>query len=222
MSTVSPSFSERQTTHPTGIVIVDDHPAVLSGVAALLGGEPGMEVLGTADSEAQALNLAERLGPDAAVIDFHLAGENGLDLALRLSMLEHAPKVVIYSAFPGPALVAASCVAGACAVVAKHGLAHELPDAIRAARAGRRTVPRLSRTELSALSERLQPEDRSLLAMFSRGMSAEQVAETLSIDEADLHARRRRTLHALTDRSHSALSAMKGSALHYSPSRGAG
>lgn len=218
----SPSFSNRHSPRPIGIVLVDDHPAVLRGLADMLDGEPGLQVLGTAENEAQALDLVQRLKPEAAVVDFHLAGENGLELALKLDLLADGPRVVVYSAFPGASLVAASAIAGACGVVAKHGLARELPDAIRATRTGRRTMPRLTRMELSALASRLDERDRPLLSMFARGVSSTEAARATHIDEAELPERRRKMLHALTDRSHAALSAMRGSALHYSPSHDAG
>ncbi len=217
--TPSPGYSEHRPARPIGLVLVDDHPAVLRGLADLLDGEPGIEVLGTAESQAQALDLIGRLKPDSAIVDFHLANENGLDLTLKLDSLPDGPHVIVYSAFPGASLLAASCVAGASAVIAKHSLAHELSDAIRAARDGRRTMPHLSRAELSALASRLPSEDRALLDMLTRGMSAGQIAETLHVSEQSLHERRREIIHALTDRSHAALSAMQGPALHYSTRR---
>jgi len=207
---------------PIGLLVVDDHPAVLSGLADLFEGEPGIEVLATAERRDQALDLARRMRPEAAIVDFHMASENGLDLALALNALEPPPSVVIYSAYPGPALVAAACVAGACGVIAKHGLVHELPDALRAARLGKRTMPTLSRTDLSALSERLDPEDAPLLWMLWRGLTRSEIAQSAGIDEPELQRRRGRMIHALTDRSHATLSAMRGGALHYSRRGGPG
>lgn len=211
-----------QASRPIGLLLVDDHPAVLTGLADLFEAEPGMEVLATAQRRDQALDIARRVKPEAAIVDFHMASENGLDLALALSFLTCPPHVVIYSAYPGPALVAAASVAGACGVIAKHGLVHELPDALRAARLGRRTMPALSRTDLSALSERLHPEDAPLLWMLWRGLDTAEIAVAASIDDAELRRRRRRMIHALTDRSHAALSAMRGGALHYSRRQGEG
>lgn len=207
---------------PIGLLIVDDHPAVLSGLADLFEAEPGIEVLATAERRDQALDLARRVCPEAAIVDFHMASENGLDLALSLDFLTPAPHVVIYSAYPGPALVAAACVAGACGVIAKHGLVHELPDALRAARLGRRTMPSLSRTDLSTLAERLDPQDAPLLWMLWRGLETAEIAASVGIEEEELRRRRRRMIHALTDRSHAALSAMRGGALHYSRRQGSG
>lgn len=207
---------------PIGLLLVDDHPAVLSGLADLFEAEPGIEVLATAERRDQALDIARRVKPEAAIVDFHMANENGLDLALALNFLTPPPHVVIYSAYPGPALVAAACVAGACGVIAKHGLVHELPDALRAARLGRRTMPTLSRTDLSTLAERLHPQDAPLLWMLWRGLDTTEIAASTGIDEAELQRRRRRMIHALTDRSHAALSAMRGSALHYSRRQGSG
>ncbi len=218
----SPTYSERRPPRPIGLVLVDDHPAVLRGLADLLDGEPGIEVLGTADSGEQALDLAARLRPDGAIVDFHLGGENGLDLVMRLDELPHPPFAIVYSAFPGASLVAASAVAGARGMIAKQSLTHELPDAVRATRDGRMTMPHLSKAETNALTARLHPDDRMLLRMLMSGRGGEQTMDALQIDAETLRMRRRRAVHALTDRSHAALTSMQGGALHYSPSRGSG
>ena len=61
------------------VLIVDDHPVVRSGLRALLGGEPGLEVVGAAASGAEALELAASTNPDVVLCDLRL-GE-GLDPA---------------------------------------------------------------------------------------------------------------------------------------------
>jgi DNA-binding NarL/FixJ family response regulator len=202
-----------------GVLIVDDHPVVLRGLTDLLSGEPGIEVLAGVERHAQALDAARRLAPDVAVVDFHMAGENGLELACRLGALPRGPRVVVYSAFPGVSLIAAAMVAEAYAVIAKSALPHELIDAIRGARDGRRAIPALARTDLLALTTRLRPEDRRLLGMFAHGLPASHVAQTVGVGEAELLMRRQRMVRALSGHSHAALSAMQGGALHYTHSR---
>jgi two-component system, NarL family, response regulator len=199
-----------------GVLVVDDHPVVLGGLADLLSGEPGMEVLAAVEHPAQALDIARRLAPDVAVVDFHIVADNGLELACRLDALTPAPRVVVYSAFPGVSLIAAAMVAGAFAVIAKSALPHELLDAIRAARGGRRTLPALTRNDLLALTTRVQPQDRDLLGMFAHGIPASQIAWTIGVSEPELLARRRSMVRALAGHSHAALSALEGGALHYS------
>ena len=59
------------------VLLVDDHPVVRSGVAALLGGESSIEVVGAAATGEEALRLVEDLAPDVVLCDLRL-GE-GLD-----------------------------------------------------------------------------------------------------------------------------------------------
>jgi DNA-binding NarL/FixJ family response regulator len=201
---------------PLTVLVVDDHPVMLRGLTNLLDDEPGIEVLAKVDDHTQALAAARRLRPELAVVDFHMAGENGLELACRLGSLPIAPRVVVYSAFPGVALVAGAMVAGAYAVIAKSALPHELIDAIHAARDGRRTLPTITRSELAALTTDLAPPDQPLLGMFAHGIPAEQIARTLGLSEPELLERRRGIVRALSTPSNATLRRLTGGALHYS------
>ncbi len=201
---------------PLTALVVDDHPVMLRGLTNLLDDEPGIEVLAKVDDHTQALAAARRLHPEIAVVDFHMAGENGLELACRIGSLPIAPRIVVYSAFPGVALVAGAMVAGAYAVIAKSALPHELIDAIHAARDGRRTLPAITRSELAALTAGLAPPDQPLLGMFAHGIPAEQIARTLNLSEQQLLARRRGIVRALSNPSNATLRRLAGGALHYS------
>jgi two-component system response regulator DevR len=198
------------------VLVVDDHPVMLRGLTSLLGDERGIEVLAGVDYHTRALAAARRLQPEIAVVDFHMGGESGLELACRLGALPLAPRVVVYSAFPEVALVAGAMVAGAYAVIAKSALPHELIDAIHAARNGRRTLPAITRAELTTLIAGLAPPDKPLLGMFAHGIPAEQIARTLNLTEPELFDRRRGIVRALSDPSNSTLRSLTGGALHYS------
>ncbi len=201
------------------VLVVDDHPVMLRGLTSLLDDEPGIKVLANVDDHTQALAAARRLHPEIAVVDFLMAGENGLELACRLGSLPVAPRVVVYSAFPGVALVAGAMVAGAYAVIARSALTHELIDAIHAARDGRRTLPAITRSELAALIADLAPLDQPLLGMFAHGIPTEQIARTLRLSEQELLERRRGIVRALSETSNDTLRNLTGGALHYSRGR---
>ena len=65
------------------VLIVDDHPIVVSGCRALLSAEPAIEVVDAADGEAGYLAyFAEQ--PDVAVIDINLPGVSGLEVCRRI------------------------------------------------------------------------------------------------------------------------------------------
>jgi DNA-binding NarL/FixJ family response regulator len=201
------------------VLVVDDHPVMLHGLTSLLGDERGIEVLAGVDDHTQALAAARRLHPEIAVVDFHMDGESGLELACRLGSLPLPPRIVVYSAFPGVALVAGAMVAGAYAVIAKSALPHELIDAIHAARNGRRTLPAITRPELATLIAGLSPPDKPLLGMFAHGISAEQIARTLGLTEPELLDRRRRIVRTLSDPNSATLRSLTSGALHYSHGR---
>lgn len=66
------------------IILVDDHPLMLMGICSMLEGKPGIEVVGTAGSGAEALELASRLNPDLMVLDIVMPGMDGIELARRM------------------------------------------------------------------------------------------------------------------------------------------
>jgi DNA-binding NarL/FixJ family response regulator len=65
-------------------VIVDDNPNVLDAARALLGRE-GAQVLGTASTIAEGLQLVADVQPDVTLVDIDLGGESGFDLVARLA-----------------------------------------------------------------------------------------------------------------------------------------
>ena len=72
------------------ILVVDDHPVLLSGLSLLLNAEADMEVAGTADSGPKALALVKELQPDIVLLDISLPGTSGL--LLLPEILRQAPK----------------------------------------------------------------------------------------------------------------------------------
>ncbi len=66
------------------ILLVDDHELVRRGIAELLDGEDGLEVVGEAASVAEALECAERVDADVAVLDVRMPDGSGIDLCREL------------------------------------------------------------------------------------------------------------------------------------------
>ncbi|HEY8505977.1 MAG TPA: response regulator transcription factor [Gemmataceae bacterium] len=69
---------------PARVFIVDDHPVVIDGLAALLATEPDLELCGQADAVADALARIRQVRLDVAVIDISLKDGTGIDLIKRL------------------------------------------------------------------------------------------------------------------------------------------
>lgn len=123
---------------PIEVLLVDDQPAILAGVGALIGSEaPFLHLAGSAGCGRDALELARHLQPDIIVLDVELGGEDGLALIPRLRSCCHAV-IVLFSALAGTEGRLRVLQPDADAFVSKGVEGRELIDAIRcaAARAG--------------------------------------------------------------------------------------
>ncbi len=79
------------------VIIVDDHPIFRMGMAELLNQEDDFIVCGLAEDIAGARKAIQQQGPDLAIIDITLAGENGLDLVKELSGGKNGLPILVLS-----------------------------------------------------------------------------------------------------------------------------
>ena len=179
------------------VLVVEDHPAVSAGVEKLLGSEPDLEVAGVALGCAEATPLAERLRPQAAIVDMHLPDGNGIRLTQELLERKLTSSVVVYTAFMDDLVSLAALIAGASAVVSKGVLGDELVDAVRAAARGGSVRPKVTIDGLVEAAGRLHPDDIPILGMLVHGTSPADIGEVLGVHERELAGRRRRMLTAL-------------------------
>src|SRR5437763_6667462 len=82
---------------PIRILLVDDDPAFLQSIEALLTGEPGVEIVGKAASGREALAAAARAGPDVAVIDVLMPTMSGIECAKLLQERYPKARVILIS-----------------------------------------------------------------------------------------------------------------------------
>jgi DNA-binding NarL/FixJ family response regulator len=184
----------------SSLLIVDDHAAVRTGVAALVQTEPELEVLACAADAETALDLVEERSPDLVVIDVHLPGEDGLSLCLRLNGAQPRPGLVLYSAFADELLTVLALVAGADALVPKSAEPDLLRDTLLMVADGRRPAPLPSPSALATVGAALEPDDLPILGMLVHGTPPDEVAATLGISPQWLLARRWAMLRRLTRR----------------------
>ena len=116
------------------VAIVDDHPVVRDGTAALLAAQDGLEIVGTAGSIDEAASLLAATAIDVLLLDIRL----GTDSGLRLLANGERPKpaIVVLTAYDYPQYAEAALRLGAAGFVLKTAPLAELLDAIRRAAAG--------------------------------------------------------------------------------------
>jgi DNA-binding NarL/FixJ family response regulator len=81
---------------PLRCVIVDDSEAFLASASRRLAAQ-GVQVVGCASSGAEALQLAQKLEPDVALVDVQLGREDGLELTRRLAATAPGTPVILIS-----------------------------------------------------------------------------------------------------------------------------
>ena len=80
---------------PIRLLVVDDHTLFRRGLIALLGQDPGLQVLGEAGDAAEALRLAPQLQPQVILLDNHLPGVMGVDAIRGLRQVSPSSRVLV-------------------------------------------------------------------------------------------------------------------------------
>jgi two-component system nitrate/nitrite response regulator NarL len=103
------------------VFIADDHDGYRSGVARLVGGHPGLEIVGEAADGEQALAGIVACQPDVALLDVRMPGMTGLEVCRRLRSEHSAPgsRVVLITGTPDAGLSTQAADAGAVALIGK-------------------------------------------------------------------------------------------------------
>src|SRR5205085_6713591 len=82
------------------LLVVDDHPAVATAIAATIRGRTDIEIAGTAPDADTAIRLVEATGPDVVVCDLWLGGSPaGLDVLAAIVAMRRPPRVLVVSGF---------------------------------------------------------------------------------------------------------------------------
>jgi DNA-binding NarL/FixJ family response regulator len=105
-------------------MIVDDNVRFLE-VATVRLGRGGFEVVATATTSEQALDLVEHQRPDVVLVDISLGNESGLDLAVRIADRSNPPAVVLISTRAETDYVALIATSPALGFIAKSRLSAE-------------------------------------------------------------------------------------------------
>ena len=121
---------------PVLVLAVDDDPGVLEAVEALINGEPGMRLVGTATNLEDAIELASTTHPDVALIDVRMPDWGGERVVFEIARVAPATRMIAFSASDDADEVAAMLRGGACGYIVKGWGSQDLTDNIQSCARG--------------------------------------------------------------------------------------
>jgi DNA-binding NarL/FixJ family response regulator len=181
------------------VVLVEDQELIRDGVARLLADIPGVVLVGTAGSLAEALSLFAEKSPDVALVDVGLPDGSGISLVQQALKRWPEARMIMLSSREDAEAVGAAFSAGALSCVFKSASREDLKVAIAAASEGRRYVSPALAEKLAewaspdpALSafKSLTPRQLEVLRRVALGQSTKVIADELAISVTTVNTHR--------------------------------
>ncbi len=211
-------ISERKTLSGVKILIADDHEVVCEGTRLLIERQPGWHVCGIANTGREAVELAQKLRPDIAVLDMTMPDLNGLDAARLIKRSRPETEILIFTASDSDELIRDVFAAGAKSYIRKTDAAIHLVAALtalaehkpfftsKASEAVFAGILSQDRGSQSASGKRsLTVREREIVQLLAEGKSNKEVAATLGISVKTVETHRAAIMRKLSFESFSDL-----------------
>jgi PAS domain S-box-containing protein len=177
------------------VLLVEDHAAVREAISSAFEQERGFEVVGQAESLAEARRLLADGPVDVAIVDLGLPDGNGEDLIKELGESNQQTQALVLSASRDHAQIARAVEAGAAGVLGKTTHLDEVVESVRRLRAGETLIPLEEVVELLRFAgtkreeeyearqaiARLSTREMEVLQLLAQGLDSEGIAEQLHI-----------------------------------------
>jgi DNA-binding NarL/FixJ family response regulator len=195
------------------ILTVDDHPLLRGGLAALLAGEPDMELVAECSNGKQAIQQFRAHRPDITLMDLQMPEMSGLDAIIAIRGEFPDARIIVLTTYAGDVQALRALQAGARAYLLKNLVHKELLDTIRAVYAGKKAISPPVSDEIAghATDDALTKAEIDVLRLIAAGNANKQIADRLSISEETVKGRVKNILSKLgaNDRTHAAMIGLK-------------
>ena len=179
---------------PTRIIVADDHPIVLDGLAQLLAGDPEFAVVALCKDGEEALGVIRKEQPEIAVLDVRMPRATGI-IILRTVVEEKLPtRVILLTAEISDDEVVEAVRLGVAGMVLKETASRQLLQTLAKVAAGetsldqkvvRRAVDKLLRIRsgVDQATRVLTNRELEIVKLVATGLRNKQIADQLSITE---------------------------------------
>jgi DNA-binding NarL/FixJ family response regulator len=204
---------------PIRILVVDDHPAVRKGLIATLEPEPDMQVVASASTWRQAIEMHREHQPDVTLMDLNLDSRTGGIGAIgEIRKQFSTAKIIVFSALSGDEDIYNALRAGAVTFLSKGTSDEDLVRAVREVHPGGRPIPQETARKLAdrvTLSS-LTPREIEVLKLIADGQRNKEIAASLHIGEETVQGHVKNILAKLkvNDRTKAAIVGVQRGLIH--------
>ncbi|MBP6178557.1 MAG: response regulator transcription factor [Anaerolineales bacterium] len=175
------------------VMLVDDHSMVRKGLATFLKVFDDLQLVGEAESGAEAIKLCMETSPDVVLMDMVMPEMDGATATAFIRKKHPHIQILVLTSFKEGELIKKALAAGAIGYLLKDVSAEDLARAIRSAYAGRATLSPEAAQSLVETSNLppvpgldLTERERDVLALMVEGLSNTQIAGKLSVSSSTI------------------------------------
>jgi DNA-binding NarL/FixJ family response regulator len=194
------------TSGPIRIFVVDDHPIVRGGIAALLATQPDMTLVAEASNGREAIEQFRTLKPGITLMDIQMPEVDGIDALMTIRAEFPDARIIMLTTYVGDVQAMRALKAGAQGYLLKSLLQKELLTTIRDVHAGRRRIGQDVAAGLAehATDDAVSPREMDVLQLVASGNSNKRIADRLELSEDTVKGHVKNILSKLgaNDRTH--------------------